>query len=181
MDQKLVLISGVLIGLVLGLFFPVIASSLTTNVSEKESYVNTLHRFSFQPPVFSKKMILDNTEGELAQYFFNSSNGYFSLTVATQQGSVLSSALVEKLKVDYKRLLPDFVLLSEKNRVISVKPAYELIFSRSSSNGAITQKQIIVEKDNRLFSLTFTTPSNYFQAFNPSFEESISTFQFTGA
>ena len=87
---------------------------------------------------------------------------------------------ISEYKQDASKVIPAFLLLSERIRKVNDLDAYEEVHTGSSifDGRALKQKQVVLLKDGKVYMIVYTVPLYNYDKYLYAFEASVQTFKF---
>jgi hypothetical protein len=162
-----------------GLIFVLLILILSgcTEVNQDDSfYINQMYEFEIIPP--TGWTINENTTDPV-KFFCPDQNDYpINLAVrepitSNETVSSLGELLIERYSESFFK---NFTLISSSQTTINGLNAYELVYSEGQEPNMLQHKQVLFEKNKKIFSLTYTSLVDTYDTYISVVDQSINTF-----
>jgi hypothetical protein len=140
------------------------------------SYVNQEFGFGLNPPLGWTQT--ENTQ-DLAKFICPDQNDYpvnLGIKTPIESNGTLNN-VVEQLIEYYSNVsFKNFLLLSSEPRTINGLNAYEMVYSEGQEPYMLQHKQVLFEKNNKIYSLTYISLVSTYDRYISVVDQSINSF-----
>ena len=169
---------------ILGIFLLTGSIDITTNAEESNvsnsGYFNEEYGFVLNPP---EDWIIDDPDllGSIVR-FYGPTEDEFTMNLgidkifASEAGETLNSFVEQQIIALYPDLFTDFSIVSSKTRTINGMNAYEIVYTFTQDSSGIKQKQILIEKNDVIYTLIYSASPNSYDSYVSVIEPSVNSF-----
>lgn len=170
MKKQLIIVGITLLLLVVGL-------SGCIQDESSDYYINTEFGFSINPP---DGWTLVETEDKIEFYGIENEYGtggnYMDISLITHEpGDTLNETLNKAIENASKEIA-NFTLHSQQEKTVNELNAYEIIWGFYIDEDEYKVKQIGIEKDDKVFFISYSSPIHTYDTYLSDFDESLSSF-----
>jgi len=149
--------------------------------STPKTYSNDRYGFSIRPPAGWK--IKENVRVEnftiIVAFIGPTENNFaVNINIYSERTNQNLQEYTSSNKESLNLYVPEFNLISEKNRIIGNIKAYEIVYTAKVKNVDLKFEQVVLIKNNRSYIITFTNLNENFDKYIAVFEKSVDTFKF---
>lgn len=152
-----------------------------TDPLEGLEYQNTEYGFGLNPP---KNWTLDEDDSYGVVRFYGPIIDEYQLNIGITEPADLGGedfeTAVESLKQYYETIFPNYTLLNMNPTTINSMNAYEIVHTYNITDVVelkIKQKQVLIEKDSMVYTITFSASVDSYQTYISIVDESINSFK----
>jgi hypothetical protein len=159
------------------LFLAAMALSGCTQVSENNlRYINQKYGFEIIPPA---GWITNENTQDPVKFFCPDQNDY-QINLAIKEPITTNETLLnvsEQLIEHYSQTyFKNFLLISSNQRTINGLNTYELVYSEGQEPNMLQHKQVLFEKNKKIYSLAYTSLVDTYDTYISVVDQSINSF-----